>query len=74
MKIKENKRKITTFSLFVEQIASSCFAVARFVGSLPASGFIRGPPRDLDPVGSTQYDGYYFAKEIIAEGTISPRK
>ena len=66
MKIKENKIKIITFSLFVERIASSCFAVARFVGSSPAPGLIRGLPRDLDPVGSTQYDGYYFTKEIIA--------
>ena len=39
-----------------------------FVGSLPTPGLIRGPPRDLDPVGSTRFDGYYFAKEIIAVG------
>ena len=44
------------------------------VGSLPTPGLIRGPPRDLDPVGSTQYDVYYFAKEIIAGGIGSPRK
>ena len=45
-----------------------------FVGSLPAPGLIRGPPHDLDPVGSTRYGGCYFTKEIIAGGTISPRK
>ena len=45
-----------------------------FVGFSPAPGLIRGPPRDLDPVGSTRYDGCYFMKEITAGGTISPRK
>ena len=54
-------------SLFVERIASSCFAVARFCGFFACAGVVcRGPPRDLDTVGSTQYNGYYFTKEIIA--------
>ena len=38
MKIKENKKKITTFSLFVEQITSSCFAVTRFCGFFACVG------------------------------------
>ena len=68
--IKE-KRKFTTFS---NKSQDPVFRSLACVGSSLAPGLIRGPPRDLDPVGSTQYDGCYFTKEITAGGTISPRK
>ena len=77
MKIKENKKKITTFSLFIEQITSSCFAIARLRGFFACagvypwttaksrSGRIYAVWRVLFRQGNNSR-GYYFAKEIVA--------
>ncbi len=67
MKIKIQIKK--NYNLFPSLSNESRAPVLRslaLVGSLPAPGLIRGPPRDLDPVGSTRYDGYYSTKGIIA--------
>ena len=77
MKIKIQKKK--DYNLFPFMSNESRAPVLRSLalcGFFACAGVIcRGPPRDLDPVGSTRYDGYYLTKEIIAGwGTNSPRK